>query len=279
MEAVTMYGVNNFASEKELFCNDCGIQKFGTNDPISVIRENGRFDYHILMMKSGSCTFRHGEHLSVLNEKETVIYFPNEPQEYHFGNNYSESYWIHFSGTRVPYILECFAINSGFYHCHSAKIIYDIFDELILYYKKDCKSNRTELKISTLILQLLQRISENIQPTNPKLTITPDVLNFLHNHYNEDISLESIAKKHGIGERRLTQIFISDVGLTPHNYKRNLQMENAKKMLLNSEMSITEISIKVGFDDPLYFSRVFRNHTQMSPKQYRAYPPDKITPR
>ena len=50
----------------------------------------------------------------------------------------------------------------------------------------------------------------------------------------------------------------------------NVRMENAKELLLDSDMSILEVSSAVGIDDQNYFSRIFKKHCGMSPTEFRS---------
>jgi len=51
-----------------------------------------------------------------------------------------------------------------------------------------------------------------------------------------------------------------------------LRIESAKSLLISSHLSVSQISEQVGYPDPLYFSRVFKKSTGMSPKEYREKP-------
>lgn len=58
------------------------------------------------------------------------------------------------------------------------------------------------------------------------------------------------------------------MGLSPMQYLNNQRMEKAKDFLLSNTMTISNIAHLVGFDDPLYFSRVFKKYTGVSPQMY-----------
>jgi len=52
-------------------------------------------------------------------------------------------------------------------------------------------------------------------------------------------------------------------------YILSLRMANAQSLLETTEYNISEVAAAVGYDNPLYFSRLFRKHTGMSPSEYR----------
>ena len=53
------------------------------------------------------------------------------------------------------------------------------------------------------------------------------------------------------------------------NYLNKIRIEQSKLLLKNTDSSIVEIAMEVGFEDQSYFSKVFKNLTKMTPKQYR----------
>jgi len=75
-----------------------------------------------------------------------------------------------------------------------------------------------------------------------------------------------------LNEDHLRRRFKTALGMTPHEYLEWLRIENAKKLLDPSggtDMSVAEAGYLSGFYDPLYFSRIFRRHTGLSPSEWR----------
>ena len=60
-----------------------------------------------------------------------------------------------------------------------------------------------------------------------------------------------------------------EVGVSFSNYLNKIRIEQSKLLLKNTDSSIVEIAMEVGFEDQSYFSKVFKNLTKMTPKQYR----------
>ncbi len=58
-------------------------------------------------------------------------------------------------------------------------------------------------------------------------------------------------------------------GSTPLNYILNIRISNAQSLLENTKYNITEIAAITGYDNPLYFSRLFKKQTGLSPSEYR----------
>lgn len=92
---------------------------------------------------------------------------------------------------------------------------------------------------------------------------------YIHEHYAEQISREDLGRHLGMSGDYLTLCFRREVGMTFIAYLNRYRVKQAKVMLAKSEKSITEIALSVGFSDSAYFSRVFRQHVEVSPSAYR----------
>lgn len=107
--------------------------------------------------------------------------------------------------------------------------------------------------------------AENHSPVQPVI----ETLGWLEEHLGENIDFEKIAGEKGLGYSTFRRYFKQVSGLPPQEYLQNLRLSRAKKMLVFSDLSIKQIAFKVGFDDPYYFSRVFRAETGLAPSDFR----------
>lgn len=64
-------------------------------------------------------------------------------------------------------------------------------------------------------------------------------------------------------------LFKREVGQSLWNYLTKIRLEQAKKLLEETDMKTYEISFEVGYDNPNYFSKVFRKYCNLSPNEYR----------
>lgn len=97
---------------------------------------------------------------------------------------------------------------------------------------------------------------------------------YISEHYNEVITNDDLARVAFCSTPNLYRIFQKSFGLSPHNYINKVRLEKALFLLESSNYSISEISAAVGFDDPIYFSKLFKKSYRLSLKKYR----DKLTP-
>lgn len=93
--------------------------------------------------------------------------------------------------------------------------------------------------------------------------------NYMHDNICENITMEAVARHVGIGYSKFRKDFKQITGLSPNQYFIEMKLEKSKAMLLNEEMSCKEIAFHLGFDSPPYFTKVFRNHTGVTPQEFR----------
>ncbi|WP_054956201.1 response regulator transcription factor [Paenibacillus dakarensis] len=98
-----------------------------------------------------------------------------------------------------------------------------------------------------------------------------EALRYLDDHLNETISLRDIADHLHLNSSYFSVLFKEQVGLTFSEYVTRRRVQRAKELLANTAYSITEIAEQVGYSTPKYFVKVFRDHENMSPGQYRHH--------
>lgn len=84
-----------------------------------------------------------------------------------------------------------------------------------------------------------------------------------------DLTVGALAKACDISEKYFQQLFKDAYHVSPKQYILSLRLERAKHLLASTDNAIGEIAVSCGFSDLFYFSRAFRNKTQMTPSQWR----------
>lgn len=92
---------------------------------------------------------------------------------------------------------------------------------------------------------------------------------WLEEHFADKFRFEDVAREHGMSIRNFMRRFQSATGDKPLHYLQRLRIETAKSLLSTTRKSIKTISYEVGYDDASFFARLFRQHTELSPNQYR----------
>lgn len=93
---------------------------------------------------------------------------------------------------------------------------------------------------------------------------------YLNEHYLEPLSNSDIAEAFSFHPNHLSRIFKEYSGRTLHSYIIELRLQKANKLLLTSDIAISELSEMCSFDSCAYFIKCFRKHFGVSPNRYRA---------
>ena len=90
----------------------------------------------------------------------------------------------------------------------------------------------------------------------------------LEDHYLEEVAIEELARIAHLKECQFRRKFKLLKGMSPVKYRNHLRLTKAAEMLRSGEYSVVETAMSVGFDDPNYFSRLFKEQFGQSPTQY-----------
>ena len=132
--------------------------------------------------------------------------------------------------------------------------------------------NEAELK--ELINKAIYNISQNskqadhINVVNYSLPVRL-ACEYIEKNFQENINLNKISNYVSLSKNYFCNIFKKETGITIWDYLIRIRMEEAKRMLLETEQKTYEISEKVGYDDPSYFGRLFKKYTGFTPIEFR----------
>jgi AraC-like DNA-binding protein len=96
-------------------------------------------------------------------------------------------------------------------------------------------------------------------------------LAYIQAHLAENVSLATLAAVAQMSPTHFAHLFKDATGLAPHQYMLRCRMEQAKRLLTETDLSLTEIGHHVGCADHSHFTALFRKHATMTPKAYRSH--------
>ena len=260
---------------RPLIVTSCGTYRLKTVKRLPTLRPKGRLDYQLLYIVSGKGHFYfHGED-RVVYAGRMVLIQPRQEQRYeYFGEDKPEVYWVHFTGSDVKNILRSYNIPMDdpiFYSGASSTYTY-LFKEMI-HELQNCKTGYEDLLTMYLrqIFLLVQRTRQEERPTVS--TYIQEEMEFarryFNEHYNEPISIQEYAESRNMSVCYFQRNFKQIVKHTPMQYLLTIRVNNAASLLETTDYSMAEIAAIVGYEDPLYFSRLFRKIKGVSPRDYR----------
>ncbi|MDF2721798.1 MAG: transcriptional regulator, AraC family [Paenibacillus sp.] len=254
--------------------NSCGYEKFMTKN-VKKLRENGRPDFQVIYMLKGTGHFWIDGRQTEATKGQIVLFHPNERQEYAYaGKNGPELYWIHFSGYGALQWLETVGL--------SEKRIYDVGKDpqAIELYKKimielQIKAPLFQSAVDSYTMSLMSLFGRKASLVQKPEAYVKDpsilqVMTEMHADCTKKWTVDDIAKQCGLSPNRVMHKFKEQTGSSVIGYLTRIRMDKAKDMLLNTSLSIKEISHLIGYDNQLYFSRLFHKTESLSPRDYRT---------
>jgi two-component system response regulator YesN len=121
---------------------------------------------------------------------------------------------------------------------------------------------------SSKIQQLVNHLADS-KITNTEDDIILSAARFIETNYMNEITLEDVAKAVNVSPYYLSKLFKSQMSQNFIDFLTDLRVDAAKKKIPDSNMSIKEICYEVGYNDPNYFTRVFKKVTGQTPLEYR----------
>jgi AraC family transcriptional regulator, arabinose operon regulatory protein len=96
-----------------------------------------------------------------------------------------------------------------------------------------------------------------------------DVVSFMMKNFATPLNASILARQCHLSLSRFAHLFQESTGMSPLRYLESLRIWKAQELLISTSKSIKEISLEIGFPDPLYFSKVFSRNVQTSPRRFR----------
>ncbi|WP_274653909.1 helix-turn-helix transcriptional regulator [Paenibacillus humicola] len=127
------------------------------------------------------------------------------------------------------------------------------------------------MKVRAIFLTILHKYfsllfyKDAAHPVNPHVQ---KALHFIHERYDCQIDVAGLAAMIDLNPSYFGTLFKKHTGVTVKEYVNRIRINNAENMLASSEFSIAEAALKCGFEDPFYFSKVF--------KKIKGYSPSKV---
>lgn len=137
------------------------------------------------------------------------------------------------------------------------------------------EKQQDHIMIQLLLAQILIAISrleqEKLENQSPVSSIyVKKAINYIHQHYDQDIKISQLAELLNIHEGYLYRIFKEYMHVTPNEYLTRLRIEKAKMLLTRTDIPIVEISDYVGINSRQYFTYLFKKYTSITPSKYRS---------
>lgn len=223
---------------------------------------NGRPRYLIHLVKNGKISVtRDDGSITRLTKGDAFINAPDEASIMKSDqSDPCEYYWIAFNGKDAERLLQ-----------KTTKGLYPKYRESGIIAIKDLLDNEVSDTIGTLtaLFRVLNSIKDEFQ--DEENDFVKKAVLYIESNYHKPFDVGEYAKSIGVSRSYFTTVFTKRMGMSPYNLLIKERVENAKKYLAKSDLTITQIATKLGFGSIDRFSSIFKQKTGMSPKAYRDY--------
>lgn len=231
----------------------------------------GRLDYYLIYLASGEIHFSYNNGITKLSAGDLIIYPANTPYKYSCVTNDQglQFYWAHFTGNQVLDILKRYGL-SLFPHVHKVNINNHIdlrfkalFDGFAI------KDSFRDNDLSALFDRLLIEIGRVLSVDGNGSSRLHKSVRYINEHLSEQIKTPDLARLENMSMTTYNLHFKTYMGVSPTKYIMKLRVQQAIELLLNSDLSIQEISARCGYNDYNFFTKVFKNELGCPPTSYR----------
>lgn len=218
--------------------------------------------WELIYCTSGQGAFRFQDGRIIPYQTGEIVVIP--PNEVHA--NASEE---GFTNIHLNILEPSFTYRSAFKMADDGGSLYKAFSEARSYYASD--KSRRELVLASLgdlIISYLIVFRSNSEFTEPVEQIRSSIL---QNYTKSDYALDEYIRSLPFHYDYLRKVFKKAIGMSPLEYMTSLRMKNAERLLSTvwtSGYAIAEIAQMCGYENALYFSRVFRKYYGCSPTQF-----------
>lgn len=261
---------NNFrVDDRFLLVNCTGHYCFSD----SVGGHSTRNDYYLFYITNGEVKVNSPDISKPMKPGDLIIFAPDKEFDYiKVSDEDLIYYWVHFSGHSAAEILKQSNINTNqVYSVGISETISSDFNNLFnvflnkdSFFDLDCAQ-----KLYSILLSIGKCISNIDSGSKKTSAIINRTLTYIHEHLNENISVNTLAENEHISPSHFRLLFNTATGFSPQSYITLSKLNRASELLRQTDMSINEISEAVGYTDPHYFSRIYSKYFGTPPGKYR----------
>lgn len=230
-------------------------------------------DHYLLhYVSSGEGTYTCGGEEYILKEGDIFLIFPSQVVQYRAADeNPWEYYWVGFNGADAHRMVAMtgFHLSEPVLRGADAKATKEA---LLRIYHSRGNTPAADVEMAgylQLFLASLIRSRGNAPSIPGNRGYLAQALRYIQHNYAGAIGVSDIADFVGISRSQLYRAFETEFGQSPHEYLQKYRVSEACTLLRSGELTVAQVAGSVGFNDPLYFSRVFRRMKGYTPTAYQ----------
>src|SRR5690554_3852256 len=246
------------------------------------VRRHVHTDHLIIFCHGGRGRYRAGKHKGYLLPGQ-VLFLPKGVSHIYQSDSTQpwSIYWAHFAGEQVTDFMDYLGISENNEHPAHPQgnpvltlrnwraLLTDVTHLLNLQHE------RLNLDKGVLASSLLRKLLSELplmarqEQADRKEFNLESLKRFMRDNSHKSLVLDELAEFTGLSRYHFSKKFRQSTGNSPLNYFTQMKMSQAAQMLREGEQTIRQISQTLGYDDPYYFSRLFKKHQGEAPRFYR----------
>jgi len=263
-------------SAEPLRINSCGLTegKKDAESDLLINRPQGRRDYQLLYIWRGQGRYLLDGRERLLSAGTVLLYRPGVPQIYSYrAIDRCGVGWIHFTGTLAQPLLE----RSGLLEHPVAQVgqlpeINRLLGRIIREYQR--QEPQYQDQVAAYFIQMITLIGRRLcqqadMSGYERAQRVRNVMEYLHEHYSETLNVESCAQLCALSRYHFIHVFRQYTGQSPYAYLTDIRLTEAARLLSSTALPVGEIARRSGYEDALYFSRLFKKKYGQSPSAFR----------
>lgn len=209
-----------------------------------------------------------------LKKGSVFCLFPNVKHSYWVTQYDAESplrmHWLAFHGSQAELLVQRIGITERKPYLRN-KLTEELTELLMnIMNRIENREKDGDLQLQVMLYRIFELLSRPLSEVTDDNDWLNACLQYMQAHYAEGITVSDIAQFIGMHRSHLSSRFKRCTGMSPREFLIKLRMERAGEMLLNRSLSITEISLSLGYTDLYTFSRAFCTYYGISPTAYRS---------
>ena len=214
----------------------------------------------------GAVEFRQGENVWILRPDEVCFFLPGDVHCLKAIAGDSEYYWMTFDGPHLDFLIAAFGLERRSRPAGNCPV------ELFLRLERELRdlSLDGEYRAGATCYQILSVSRFNAGASENQAV--EQFRELVEEHFQEpDTGIAEIAKEMNVHRSTLNRLIRSHLGLTPTEYLISFRLQEAMKLLRDTNYSIKEIAEATGFSDQNYFAKVISRRFDKTPSQFRKH--------
>lgn len=246
----------------------------GTSDGERRISDGGCPHHRIIyILHGGGVLTLCGEEYE-LSEGDGFYLPPNAPYIFDSGEDTSELHGLAFAGREAKNMLRLIRLEQEeVFRIRELRAADALFKKMLRL--SHSGQQYAGHNCSALLYQFFIELHRALKQQNgchdsEKLRQLQPVIDHIDSNYRSEITLAELSDIVGLSPQYLCRLFKECLNMRPFEYLARRRIQQAKLLLAENSLSVSEIAAQVGYNDCSYFCSVFKKHEQLSPAEYRS---------